>query len=96
MTAESPKAPESKARTAWFLDNRHQVFLADRDGTGGRYDPGEASAPAGPETPPHRHTRHRDAEEKTGELRGLRRSAPRRSASAGGIQAEGLGQGGRR
>ena len=85
MTAESPKAPESKARTAWSLDDRHQAFLSDRDGTRGRYDPVEA--------PPHRHTRHRDAEEKTGDLR---RSDPHRSASAGGIQTEDLGAGGGR
>ena len=86
MTAESPKAPESEARMAWFLDNRHQAFLAERDSTGGRYDPVE--------TPPHRHTRHRDAEEKTGGLRSLRGSDPRRSAPARGIPTEDLGAGG--
>ena len=88
MSAKNPKAPESKARMAWSLDDRHRAFLADRGGTGGRYDPVE--------TPPHRHTRHRDAEEKTGDLRSLRRSDPRRSAPAGGIQTEDLGAGGGR
>ena len=95
MTAESPKAPESKARMAWFLDDRNRSFLADRDGTGGRYDPVEASAPVGPETP-HRHPRHRDAEEETGDLRGLRGGDPRGSAPAGRIRTEDFRAGGGR
>lgn len=58
MTAENPQAPEQNARAFWFFGNRHQTVLADHDDTEGRYDFVEALAPAGSETPLHRHTRY--------------------------------------
>ena len=58
MSAEKPNAPEQEeAPTFWVSDNRLTI-LADHDDTEGRYDLVEGLAPAGFETPLHRHTRY--------------------------------------
>jgi quercetin dioxygenase-like cupin family protein len=46
------------SRVFWFLDGNHLTVLADQTDTGGRYDLIEGRAPAGMQTPPHRHTRY--------------------------------------